>query len=157
MNAPMKFRAWPIKLEDPTEILGCMHCAALAARVGVVEENALVRMFRWWNEAYLADAFTPEAFSDHFTDDAVLLVNGEVRARGVDALAAHFQAIQAATQDVRIELPVDESFVSGENIFGHYRCRAVSADITITEEVMASVKTRNGRITFFNALSRTID
>jgi ketosteroid isomerase-like protein len=124
---------------------------------GDAEENALVRMFRWWNEAYVADAFTAEAFLQFFTQDAVLTVNGDVRADDVHALAAHFQRIRAATDEAHIELPLQETFVSGVNIFGHYRCRAVAKGVDMTEEVMASVKTRNGRIASFDAISRTLD
>ena len=152
----MRLLKWPIKTAEEADYLGCIHCAALAAKVTASEGDALTRMFRWWNEAYRMDAFTEEAFAEHFSQDAVMVINGDVRARGLDELAAHFQRVKASTQSVEIELPMDESFTSQDKIFGHYRARARVDGVDTLEDTMASVGTANGRISFFNAISRRI-
>ena len=152
----MRMLKWPIKTADEPDYLGCIHCAALTAKVTASEGNALTRMFRWWNEAYRLDAFTEEAFAEHFSEDVVMIVNGEVRARDLEELTAHFQRVKAGTQSVEIELPLDESFTSQDKIFGHYRARARVSGVHTLEDTMASVGTANGRISFFNAISRQL-
>ena len=152
----MNVLKWPIKIADEPDYLGCIHCAALAAKVSAAEGNALTRMFRWWNEAYRQDAFTEEAFAEHFSEDVVLIVNGDVRARGLEELTSHFRRIKRATQAVEIELPLDETFTSQDKIFGHYRARSKVEGVDALEDTMASIGTANGRIAFFNAISRRI-
>ena len=85
-----------------------------------------------------------------------MIVNGEVRARDLEELTAHFQRVKAGTQSVEIELPLDESFTSQDKIFGHYRARARVSGVHTLEDTMASVGTANGRISFFNAISRQL-
>ncbi len=83
-----------------------------------------------------------------------MVVNGDVRARDLEELTAHFQRVKTSTQSVEIELPLDETFTSQDRIFGHYRARARVGGVVTLEDTMASVATANGRISFFNAISR---
>ncbi|MCC5863018.1 MAG: hypothetical protein JJT93_14045, partial [Gammaproteobacteria bacterium] len=73
--------------------------------------RVLEAMFEWWNEAYQdPEGFTPEAFARYYTEDAVMIINGNLRGVGPVALARHFRNIQAATEAVEIELPFDQGF-----------------------------------------------
>ncbi len=152
----MRLVSWPIKSEGEPDYLGCIHCAALMARSDALEGNALTRMFRWWNQAYRSDGFTEDAFAEHFAPDAVMVINGEIRARDLEGLTAHFRRVKASSQSVEILLPMDETFSAQDQIFGHYRARAVIDGETFEEDTMASVAVGNGRIIFFNAISRRL-
>lgn len=93
----------------------------LVIHVAEARDDALTRMFEWWNEAFKTpSAFTEQAFREHFTDDAVLIVDGVESAKGITELATHFQRIQANSESVRIVLPFAESFSSGDRIFTYH-------------------------------------
>ena len=90
--------------------------AAPAASAAKPAQDALTRMFVWWNAAYKdKDGFSKAAFEKHFTPDAVMIINGRESARGTQDLAEHFQEIQRKTQAVAIELPFIETFQSPDH------------------------------------------
>ncbi len=87
--------------------------------------DALSRMFGWWNGAICdPQGFTEDAFRQHFTEDAQLIVNGSVSAQGIAALTAHFRRIQARVDAVEIELPFRECFSTGDRIFTYHFIRS---------------------------------
>lgn len=119
----------------------------------VVEHDPLTRMFRWWNEAFKdPDGFTPEAFSQYFTDDAVLRVNGTSRAQGLVDLAARFRMIQKNTEAVEIQIPFVEAFSSpdGSKIFTYHLEKAVEKGKTSHSMVMGYAEIRGGKIALVN-------
>lgn len=119
----------------------------------VVEDDPLTRMFRWWNEAFKdPDGFTPKAFSQYFTDDAVLRVNGTNRAQGLVDLAARFRMIQKNTEAVEIKIPFVEAFSSpdGSKIFTYHLEEAVEKGKTSHSMVMGYAEIRGGKIALVN-------
>jgi hypothetical protein len=88
--------------------------------------NVIVRMFNWWNQAFLdPEGFTPEAFGQHYTGNAELTVNGQLRGTGLDALARHYRRLQQEFESIQMELPVIDGFCCGNRVFVQCVTRAV--------------------------------
>lgn len=122
----------------------------------VVKDDALTKMFEWWNEAYTQpDGFTEEAFAQHFTDDSVMLINGKISARGVKDLASHFREIQKKTDKVKINLPFIKSFSSpdGSKIYTHHTIDAAADGKPSFETVAGYAEIRHGKIALIDFLS----
>ncbi len=122
----------------------------------VVKDDALTKMFEWWNDAYTkTDGFTAEAFSEHFTDDAVMRINGKVSARGVTDLASHFREIQKKTEKVKINLPFIASFSSpdGSKIYTYHTIDAAADGKPSFETVTGYAELRDGKIALIDFLS----
>ncbi|MGC4010484.1 MAG: hypothetical protein QM805_16730 [Pseudomonas sp.] len=122
---------------------------AIPAAQERIPDDPLTAMFRWWNMAYLeAGGFSEEAFSRYFTQDAVMRINGHVRGRGIEALAVHFQRIQASTQMVRVELPFHKLQVSedGSCIFTSHEVSARVDGQLQQELVMGYAEVAGGRL-----------
>jgi ketosteroid isomerase-like protein len=114
-------------------------------------------MFKWWNETARSEGgFTAEGFTKFFTDDAVLIVNGDQRAKGPDALARHFEKIRVSLDSVSIRLPLEHAFGAGDDVFLHYRVDAVAAGVAASEEAMGYLRLRDGHIAVMNVLSRDL-
>ncbi|MDH7640000.1 nuclear transport factor 2 family protein [Sphingomonas oryzagri] len=117
------------------------------------EPDAVTRMFAWWNRAYADNAFTEAGFARFFTDDAVFLIDGIVRARGPAGLLAYFQRIRDHSDAVVLHAPED-SFVSGDRVFVHYRTSVRAGGTAEEHDIMAAVRVAFGRIAFFKAIRR---
>jgi hypothetical protein len=118
--------------------------------------DPLVAMFVWWNAAYLQkDGFTAEAFSRHFTPDAVMRINGKDRCRGLDDLAQHFRDIQAKTEMVAIVLPFIDEFASpnGDRIFTHHFVLSREHGKDGRDRVMGYASIEHGKISLINFVS----
>ncbi|MDA5193958.1 nuclear transport factor 2 family protein [Govanella unica] len=111
-------------------------------------DTIITQMFRWWNEAYTdPNGFTPEAFSRFYTDDAELIVNGNSRGKGLQALSAHYQRIQAAVPLAQMVLPVDDDFATTDRAFVHCHEQAKRADGTEKlSECFAYAEVRDGKM-----------
>ncbi len=121
-----------------------------------VADDMLSRMFLWWNKAFKdPNGFTPAAFSQYFTDDAVMRINGIDRAKGVDSLAEHFRVIQRRASAVEIKLPFVESFSSpdGSKIFTSHLIDAVEDGKPGHEIVMGYATLRGGKIALIDFVS----
>lgn len=119
-------------------------------------EDALTRMFVWWNAAYKdKNGFTKAAFEKYFTPDAVMRINGRDSAVGSQDLADHFQQIQARTEAVEIELPFLETFSSADHkrIFTYHVVTSRENGKAGRELVMGYADIRNGRISLINFVS----
>jgi hypothetical protein len=122
----------------------------------VVDNDALTRMFQWWNEAYQnPDGFTVEAFGQHFTKDAVLRINGKDRAKGLEDFTKHFRAIQERTDMVRINVPFLTAFSSpdGSKIFTYHTIDASEGGKPSHSMVMGYAELRDGKIALIDFLS----
>ena len=134
---------------------GAFGGAAYAATPDATPDP-LVAMFVWWNAAYKQkDGFTAEAFSRHFTKDAVMRINGSDRCKGVADLAQHFRDIQARTDAVSIELPFIGEFTSadGTQIFTHHFVLAREHGKDSRDRVMGYATIRDGKISLLNFVS----
>ncbi len=115
--------------------------------------DALTTMFTWWNQAYKTPgAFTPGAFRRYFTEDAAIVLNGKESSRGIPALVAQFQRIQATTQSVEIVLPFREGFVSGDKIFTYHFIRSVRDGHHECLRAMGYATLRHGKISLVSLL-----
>jgi ketosteroid isomerase-like protein len=101
----------------------------------------------------LTGCLNEAGFSRFFTDDAVLLIDGAVRARGPAELARHFSDIKAASNAVTL-YPPEDSLVSGDRVFVNYRVTSKAGGKKEAHDVMAAARVAYGRITFFKAISR---
>ncbi|RLP23521.1 hypothetical protein D8676_20185 [Mesorhizobium sp. YM1C-6-2] len=89
------------------------------------QTDRLSEMFTWWNQAMKTPgAFTAEAFSEYFTDDAPLVIDGKEVMRGPEGWADRFRAIQAATDAVEIVVPFRHVFQSGDQIYTYHIIRS---------------------------------
>lgn len=121
-----------------------------------VAADPVARMFAWWNAAFKdPEGFTPEAFGRHFTEDAVMRINGTNRAKGLVDLAARFRMIQKSVDAVEIKLPFVEAFSSpdGSKVFTYHLEESVQKGKTSHSMVMGYVEVRGGKIALVNFLS----
>ncbi len=119
--------------------------------------NPIVRMFTWWNQAFFdKDGYTPDAFSAHYTDDAVLIKNGDVRGEGVEELAEHYRKLQGKFDKIEMLLPVIDQFQVGDRAFVHCVTKAVHGDDIFLEEAMAVATMINNRISRLVIIGRSI-
>lgn len=117
-------------------------------------QSPITRMFDWWNEAYQAHAFTPEAFADHFTQDADFIVDGGVRGTGPEGISAHFARIRANTDAVELVTPPLATLSDEEQGFVQYRCTFTSGEKAGSEVCMAHARFRDGKIARFEVMGR---
>ncbi|MGF7151864.1 hypothetical protein FHS96_005532 [Sphingomonas zeicaulis] len=111
-------------------------------------------MFDWWNRAFRKDGFTPEAFAQHFTDDADFIVDGGVRGTGPDGICTHFVRIRAKCEAVELVTPVIATLSDHEQGFVHYRCDFAADGTAGSEVCMAHARFRDGRIARFEVIGR---
>jgi len=120
-------------------------------------DNLILRFFSWWNGAMAEPALLqPAAFGDFFADDGQLIVNGNLRATGPEALAVHYRAIADRLDQVEMILPVEEAFAAADRAFVHCRTRAVSGGLESTEEAMAYAIVENGRMRLLRVVSLSV-
>lgn len=132
------------------------HPAAAVKAPAAQANDALTRMFVWWNAAYKdTNGFTKAAFEKYFTPDAVMRINGRDSAVGSQDLADHFRQIQARTEAVEIELPFLETFQSPDHkrIFTYHVVTAREKGENSRELVMGYADIRDGRIALINFVS----
>lgn len=120
-------------------------------------ENPIVAMFAWWNQA-MADSslLTAEGFGTFYTDDARLIVNGNLRATGLAAMADHYRVIAARCEVVAMVLPVEEEFATAERAFVHCRTHVVVAGEKAAEEAMAYAVIKGGKIALLRVVSLSV-
>lgn len=116
-------------------------------------DNAIVRMFQWWNDAFGdAGGFSPAAFRAHYTEDAELVVNGNLRGRGPTELAQHYRTLQGRFEVIRMVLPVTDSFACGDRAFVHCVTEATKDGVVTREVAMAAATLRDGLISSLNVI-----
>jgi hypothetical protein len=103
-----------------------------------VKENPIIRMFEWWNAEFRnPQGFAPEAFRLHYREDARLIVNGNLRGEGVDALSRHYRRLQSEFDSIQMELPVIDEFACDDRAFVQCITRAERSGELVREESMA--------------------
>lgn len=119
--------------------------------------NLIEEMFAWWNEAMREPAgLTAGSFSRYYTDDARLVVNGNLRACGPEALAAHYRGVAARCDEVAMVLPVEEAFATADRAFVHCRTHVVIDGVEAAEEAMAYAVIEDGRIALLRVVSLSV-
>lgn len=134
----------------------------LAPPVAAADEapgDVLVAMFEWWNEAMYDEeaGFTAESFAQYWTDDAVMIINGNEFGPGPAELARHFRRIQADTDNVEILLPFREGFDQGKRTFTYHYVRAITGDEVRYSRVMGVAEVRDGRLARVEFLNARIE
>jgi hypothetical protein len=115
--------------------------------------NPIVQMFEWWNRAFTEpDGFTPDGFRQHYTDTAELIVNGQLRGTGPEAIARHYRTLQASFDLIQMELPVIDSFECGNRAFVQCVTRATRNGEVVREEAMAAATLSSGRMSLLKVL-----
>jgi hypothetical protein len=122
-----------------------------------MKDNLIVAMFTWWNEAMREpQRLTPEAFARFYTVSGQLVVNGNLRAQGCEALAMHYREVAMRCEEVAMILPVEQAFACQERAFVHCRTRVVTAGAEVAEEAMAYAIVRDGRIELLRVVSLSV-
>jgi hypothetical protein len=120
-------------------------------------ENHITAFFNWWNGAMREPALlTEEGFAQFFTADGRLIVNGNLRATGPAAMAAHYRAIAERCDEVGMVLPVEEAFAAEGRAFVHCRTHVVVNGETAAEEAMAFAVVEDDRIALFRVVSLSV-
>lgn len=120
-------------------------------------QNPIVAMFEWWNDAMRDSVrLTPEGFARFYTEDARLIVNGNLRATGHAALATHYAAIADRCDEVAMVLPVEEGFATETRAFVHCRTHVVVEGRAAAEEAMAYAIIEDGRIALLRVVSLSV-
>ena len=133
-------------------VLTCQLGNAVFA--GENNDNALVRMFAWWNGAMKdPNGFTEEAFRRYYTEDAAIIINGSERVRGIKPMVEHFKRIQERTESVEIVLPFKEGFESGDRIFTYHLIHAREGGADRLSRVMGYAVIEDGKISLVDFLS----
>lgn len=88
-------------------------------------DTVVARMFAWWNEQMRERRpFTTSGFAQFFASDAILRIDGVQTAAGIEAVTAHFAAIQASGAQVEIVLPFIEAFATQHNEYTYHVIRS---------------------------------
>lgn len=116
--------------------------------------NPITRMFDWWNGAFRANAFTPEAFAQHFTGDADFIVDGGLRGTGPESICAHFARIRSTCETVELVTPVIATLSDDAQGFVQYRCTFTVDGKPGSEVCMAYARFRDGKIARFEVMGR---
>jgi hypothetical protein len=132
--------------------------AAAPSAWAASEPDLLTQMFTWWNGAFSQPgAYTPEAFRKYFTEDAQLVIDGRVSARGVQGWADHFQKIQAGGGVVEIVLPFREEFQTGDKIFTYHIIRAVRGGVLTCQLAAGYALVRDHKLAMVNLVRSNVD
>lgn len=128
-------------------ILSVALSMSLSSAMAAPAPDALSRMFDWWNGAFKTPgAYTPDAFRQHFTDDAALVIDGIEVTRGVAGWAEHFQRIQAGGGEVEIVVPFKDAFQSGDKIYSYHVIRSRRDGVTACMLAAGHAELRAGKI-----------
>lgn len=112
-----------------------------------MSDNIIVCMFQWWNEAIRdPNGFTPEAFARFYTEDAQLIVNGNLRGTGLEALARHYRRVQEIAPTAQMVLPVEEEFTAPDRAFVHVFELVAEGDEETRRECMAYAVVEGGKM-----------
>ena len=117
------------------------------------DANVLVRMFDWWNTAMKTpDGLTEQAFSEYYTEDAAIIINGNELVRGIKPMAEHFRSARARIEAVEIVLPFEEEFESesGDHIFTYHLVRTRVDGADQLSHLMGYAVVEEGRISLIN-------
>lgn len=100
-------------------------CVVSAAATAAVDTDPLSAMFEWWN-GNMRDhrPFDRQGFARHFTQDAVLTIDGVDVASGIDAVTRHFKGIQDSGAQVEIVLPFADRIVGKDRIYTYHVIRS---------------------------------
>lgn len=103
-----------------------------------MKHNPIIQMFEWWNKEFRnPQGFAPDAFRLHYREDARLIVNGDLRGEGIDALSRHYRRLQSEFESIQMELPVIDEFACHDRAFVQCITRAERAGGVVREESMA--------------------
>ncbi len=110
-------------------VLGLCAAASTSCNVALAapepSADTLSRFFVWWNDTFkVPGGYTAKGFSQWFTPDATLVLEGKEIIRGVDGWATHFQKIQAGGGDVEIVVPFKRVFQQGDRIYTYHVIRS---------------------------------
>jgi hypothetical protein len=131
-----------------TAPVGVAATAAPAVAVSTEPaDDVLSRFFVWWNATYkVPGGYTAAGFSQWFTPDATLVLEGKEIIRGLDGWAAHFQRIQAGGGQVEIVVPFKRVFQSGERIYTYHVIRSRRDGKAACALAAGHAELRDGRI-----------
>lgn len=128
--------------------------SAQASDTGASELEA---MFAWWNGAMASkEGPTAAGFRQYFTEDGAIIINGQERVRGIDALVKHFQRIKQKTEFIEVKVPFDKEFRDGNNIFTSHEINAVRGGRSTRDIAMGYAVVRDGKLAVVSLVRHTL-
>ena len=119
--------------------------------------SRLRQMFEWWNEIIEDNSrIVRSEFSKFFTDDAVMVINREVRATGIDEIVERFLSVHHNVDYVEICLPVEKEFSSANNIFTSHLVKSRTSNNFNEEHVVGYAEIIGCKIALINFLSMPV-
>ena len=84
--------------------------------------QVVIRTFEWFNEvmANPAARISRADVEAHFTPDARMVANGQLKCAGIDAHLAHFQELQRKLTSFRIRIPLQDSVAGADKCAAYY-------------------------------------
>lgn len=102
------------------------------------------------------EGFAPEAFSLHFAEEVELIVNGNLRGQGFEALSRHYRKLKNEFESLQMVLPVLDEFASDDRAFVQCVTRVVQSGQVIREEAMAVATLTAGKISLLQVIGRRL-
>jgi hypothetical protein len=120
--------------------------------------DILEQMFSWWNDIMSSEReLTTEDFARYYTNDAVIVLNGIERVRGVAMMPAFFKANRDRTEFIEIVLPFKEKFIAEDKIFTYHTIRAIRNGVEELSHNMGYAIIENGKIASVNLARFTME
>lgn len=132
--------------------------APVAVEAPVAAQDALSRMFAWWNGAMATPGgLTREGFAAHFTPDATLTINGVQVIPDLDGWVTHFRRIQASGAKVEIVVPFKTVFEAPGRIYTYHVIRSLREGKAACMLASGDATLRDGRISSITLVRIPLD
>jgi hypothetical protein len=117
--------------------------------VEVIEDEGLPeRVYQWFNSLVgRQEPVTEPEVRAEWTEDCLMITNGQLKCRGIPAFVKHFNEIREKLKSWEVELPLTVKVVEKDRIAVYYRIRVVKPDnATGTAFIGAFFDTRKGKL-----------
>ena len=87
------------------------------------------RLYEWFNSLPGRTASVTESeLRDMWTEDCVMIANGELKCSGLPAFARHFNEIRSKLTSWRVQLPIDMRVAAEDHVAVYYHIDMVRTD-----------------------------
>jgi hypothetical protein len=87
------------------------------------------RAYEWFNSLLgRTEPVTPEELREMWTEDCLMITNGQVKCTGIAAFVKHFNEIRSKLKSWQVALPLTIRVEQGNTVAVYYHIDIVSAD-----------------------------
>jgi hypothetical protein len=87
------------------------------------------RSYEWFNSLLgRTEPVTPDELREMWSDDCVMITNGQVKCAGIAAFVKHFNEIRSKLKSWQVALPLAIRVEQGNTVGAYYHVDIVSAD-----------------------------